>query len=274
VTEIVKSFYEANPFPNYDEFDDIASLIDKARNGVFARLLDEQIPIGANILDCGCGTGQLSNFLSIRHRTVFGADMCLNSLRLGQAFKDRNGLKSVLFLQMNLFRPVFAAEAFDLVICNGVLHHTADPRGGFESIAKLVRPGGYIIIGLYHKYGRLITSARRFLVNLLCERFTFLDPNLRGRPADAKRRAWFMDQYRHPQESGHTIGEVAGWLTEAGFSFVRSIPRSWAQPFSEREQLFVAERLGTALERLEVELGLIFTGSREGGFFTMIGRRG
>ena len=76
VTEKIKAFYEANPFPNYDDFDSAGSLIDKARDGLFAKLLDEQIPYGARVIECGCGTGQLTNFLSIaqpdgrRHRPV------------------------------------------------------------------------------------------------------------------------------------------------------------------------------------------------------------
>src|SRR4029453_190282 len=139
VTDAVKAFYEETPFPNYDEFDSVASLARKAREGLFARLLDEQIPAGTRVIECGCGTGQLSSFLSVANRTVFGTDMCLNSLRLGQAFARRHALDRVHFVQMNLFRPAFAPASFDLVISNGVLHHTSDPFLAFRSIAKLVR---------------------------------------------------------------------------------------------------------------------------------------
>ena len=44
VTDIVKSFYEETPFPNYDGFDSRESLATKARRGVFAALLDAQLP--------------------------------------------------------------------------------------------------------------------------------------------------------------------------------------------------------------------------------------
>jgi SAM-dependent methyltransferase len=200
--------------------------------------------------------------------------MCLNSLRLGQDFKARNGLDNVSFVQMNLFRPAVRDAAFDLVISNGVLHHTPDPRGAFKSIAALVKPGGYVLIGLYHRYGRLITDFRRVLFGL-SERLTFLDPNLRkGDRTSGRWRAWFMDQYKHPLESKHTIGEAISWLDESGFSFVKSIPRSKPfQPLSGDVQLFEAEAPGNAMERLAVELGMILRGSREGGFFTIIGRR-
>src|SRR5262249_23726967 len=63
VTDIVQQFYEQTPFPNYDGLDSRDSLRRKARDGVLARLLDEQISHTASILEVGCGTGQLTNFL-------------------------------------------------------------------------------------------------------------------------------------------------------------------------------------------------------------------
>src|SRR5467141_1958139 len=63
VTDNIRSFYEENPFPDYEEFDSRWNLRRKAQEGIFARLLDEQIPHGARVLEAGCGTGQLSNFL-------------------------------------------------------------------------------------------------------------------------------------------------------------------------------------------------------------------
>jgi SAM-dependent methyltransferase len=271
----MKAFYEETPFPNYDEFDSVGSLIQKARQGMFAKVLDDQVPPGSSVIECGCGTGQLSNFLSIANRTVFGADMCLNSLRLGQRFKEQNNLHRVTFLQMNLFRPVFKPGTFDLVVSNGVLHHTADPFRAFQSISRLVKPGGYILVGLYHRYGRLITDFRRMVFKLSRDRFAGLDPNLRKGGFDtAKWKAWFMDQYKNPHESKHTIGEVIGWVDQIGFEFVKSIPRSRPfQSFSERESLFQPEKPGNTLERAIVELGMISSGSREGGFFIVIGRR-
>ncbi len=275
VTEAVKAFYEETPFPNYDDFDSVGSLIQKARLGRFAKLLDDGVPPGSLVLECGCGTGQLSNFLSIANRTVFGTDMCLNSLRLGQQFKDDNRLSRVHFMQMNLFRPVFCPGTFDLVISNGVLHHTSDPRRAFGSIAPLVRPGGHILVGLYHRYGRLTTDFRRALFRLSGDRFTWLDPNLRDTDRSAaKRRAWFRDQYRNPHESKHTIGEVAGWLRETGFEFVRSVPPTKPfQPPTRDPSLFAPDPLGNPFERRLAELSMVRGGSREGGFFVVIGRR-
>jgi SAM-dependent methyltransferase len=275
VTERIKAFYEANPFPNYDEFDSAGTLLDKARRGLFAKLLDAQIPFGARVIECGCGTGQLTNFLSIANRTVIGTDLCLNSLRMALAFKQQNDLDRAHFYQMNLFRPCFRPERFDLVISNGVLHHTSDPFLGFESIGRLVKPGGYILIGLYHRYGRLATDVRRTVFNASHDRFLFLDRHASDvRVSQEKRRAWFLDQYKNPHESKHTVGEVAGWLERGGFAFVTSVPRTRPfAPLRDGESLFKPDRQGSALERLLVNLGMVVSGHREGGFFVVIARK-
>jgi SAM-dependent methyltransferase len=275
VTEEVKEFYEKTPFPNYDDTDSISALIQKSRKGLFARLLDEQIPLGIKVLEAGCGTGQLTNFLGITKRDVFGTDMCLHSLALAENFRRKSGLANVGFYQMNLFRPCFRDETFDLVVTNGVLHHTSDPYAGFRSLAPLVKTGGYIIVGLYNKYGRLMTDLRRHIFALTGRKFLLVDPYLRERgKMDAKTEAWLADQYQHPHESKHTMGEVLKWFDETGFDFVNSIPKStFMGGFGENEKLFAITPRANALTLAAVQAHMIGTGNREGGLFLMIGKR-
>jgi SAM-dependent methyltransferase len=275
VTELVKSFYEKTPFPNYDEHDSLRSLIEKSRRGVYARRLNETIPYNSTVLEVGCGTGQLANFLGIACRRVIGTDLCVNSLRLAEGFRRTHGLSRVGFAQMNLFRPCFRPESFDVVLCNGVLHHTSDPRGGFQEITRLLRPGGYIVVGLYNRYGRLLNGLRRAIFRLTGGRGKWLDPHLRSSSlSEDKRRAWFADQYRHPHESTHTIGQVLGWFEECGLEFVRGVPSVQAGGSdADGENLFEGTSRGTAFDHLLVQGAQIITGGREGGFFIMIGRK-
>ncbi len=275
VTEVVKAFYEETPFPDYDDFDSVASLQRKARTGRFARLLDEQVPRAARVLECGCGTGQLANFLSIGGRTVFATDICINSLRLGRDFARQHHLERTHFLQMNLFRPAFKAGSFHLVISNGVLHHTSNPFLGFRTLGGLVRPGGYLLVGLYHRHGRWITNARQALFRITGDRLRFLDPNLRSRDVgEAKKRAWFADQYRHPHESKHSLGEVLQWIGATDLQFVNCLPAlRLFQPFSDSGNLFEVHPPGHVIERSLAEIGMALRGSREGGFFIVIAKK-
>jgi carbamoyltransferase len=274
VTERVKAFYEETPFPNYDDHDSVRSLIEKARRGMYARDLDAAIPYNANVLEVGCGTGQLSNFLGVSCRRVIGADLCLNSLRLGEAFRSDQHLSRVRFTQVNLFRPPFRKEYFDVVLCNGVLHHTSDPRGGFASLVSLLRPGGYIVIGLYNTYGRLMTDARRALFRITGGAGKWIDPYLRSTPMSAgKQKAWFADQYLHPHESKHTIGEVLRWFDEEGLAFVHGVPSVTNDHDPAGTSLFAPTARGTAWQHACVQARQVVAGSREGGFFIMIARR-
>jgi carbamoyltransferase len=274
VTQDVKAFYEETPFPNYEDHESVRSLLEKSRRGIYAQTLNESIPFNTRILEVGCGTGQLSNFLGVACRQVIGADLCLNSLKLGEAFRRQHGLSRVRFVQMNLFRPAFKPEQFDVVLCNGVLHHTSDPRGGFESLVPLVRPGGHIIIGLYNTYGRAATDLRRVIFRLTGNRARWLDPYLRTQLGVEKRRAWFADQYQHPHESKHTFGEVLRWFDAARLDFVRSIPSSSPDGgHLEPDGLFRPTTRGSKRDRFVTQAKQVITGNREGGFFLMIGRR-
>jgi SAM-dependent methyltransferase len=275
VTEMVKAFYEETPFPNYDAFDSRDSLAIKARRGVFAALLDEQLPDGALILEAGCGTGQLSNFLGMSwKRRVFAGDLCLNSLRLAKGFADRYAIRNVAFLQMNLFRPPFRDGVFDVVISNGVLHHTSDCEGAFKSILTKLKPGGHIIIGLYNSLGRLPTLWKRNAFRRFGPSLYFLDPRLRDWSREPDRiKAWFMDQYRHPHETKHSMDEVLQWFDRYGVDFVNGIPHLDGSDFSTDERLFAPHSPGSTASRYLTQLGMLLTGGQDGGLFIMIGRK-
>lgn len=275
VEATVRSFYEETPFPNYEVFENTDGLLQKAEKNLFIRLLDQQVPFNIKVLEVGCGTGQLTNFLGIGHRVVFGTDMCMNSLKLAQGFKVQNNLERVGFYQMNLFKPIFREESFSLVICSGVLHHTGNPLLGFQTISRLVKKGGYIIIGLYNTYGRLITDMRRVFFRISRGRFKFLDPRLQGgERSDLRNSAWFKDQYKNPHESKHTIDEVLGWFEKNGFDFINGIPKTRVfEGITDAEKLFRPNPRGSWFDHLIVQASLVFTGSREGGLFLMIGKR-
>ena len=275
ITQMVKSFYEAHPFPGYDESDTAQTMVEEARAGIYARQLGEQIPFNGRVLEVGCGTGQLSNYLGIAARTQFGADLCLNSLRLAEGFRSRQRLNHVRLVQMNLFKPCFAPESFDVVLCNGVLLTTSDPEGGFRSIARLVKPGGHIVIGSYNTWGRLGVDARRVFFRLTGGRMRWVDPYIRKvRMSPEKEDAWFHDQYLHPNETKQSMGEILGWFDRAGIEFVNAVPKTtpW-EVYTEEEQLFSKAARGGKFERALVQLQMIKTGNQEGGFFIMIGRK-
>ena len=84
----------------------------------------------------------------------------------------------------------------------------------------------------------------------------------------AKHRAWFADQYLHPHESKHTIGEVLEWFDEAGLEFVRGVPSITGRDENiEDGMLFQKTDTASATQQFLVQLKQVAAGSREGGFF-------
>jgi len=217
---------------------------------------------------------KMTNFLGMGwNRIAVGADLCMNSLRLAKGFRDRFSISNAHFTQINLFKPPFRPRAFDLVISNGVLHHTSDCEGGFRSISKLVRPGGYIAIGLYNWLGRLPTLWRRWAIDRFGETGALLDGRLRAKQDMAQRHAWFMDQYKHPHETKHSIDELLRWFDAEGFDFASCLPTIGDTEFSEDMKLFELSSPGTYLDRLSTEIELLLSGGPDGGLYIMIARK-
>lgn len=275
VTQKIKSFYEKHPFPNYDDFDSLRTLLDRAEKSIFAQRLDEELPFNIKVLEIGCGTGQLTNFLSVANRLTYGTDISHNSLKLAYQFKEKSSLNRSSFYQMNLFKPIFKENSFNVIISNGVLHHTANPEKAFETISKLLKKDGYIIIGLYNRYGRLFTKLLKLLFSFTGKTFYRLDPYLKRKDIQLEKKAiWFMDQYKNPHESTHTYHEVLSWFRKYGFEYVSSLPEigTLYQPESDYN-LFKKKSVGNFLSRAFTQLILPLKKNNEGGFFIMVGKK-
>ena len=224
LTKIQSDFYNDVKFPNYDNVEDFGSLLDKSRRSIFVKKLDDEIPMGSNILEAGCGTGQLSIALSRYARQIYGIDLSKGSLIEAKQFINSNDIKSVHLFRMNIFKLFFKENTFDVIISNGVLHHTYNPKLAFSKLVRVLKPGGIIVIGLYHRYGRIIQKIRQSLIKNFGDSFKFLDKRFRDKISDKKKYAWFLDQYKNPSETTHTYLEVLNWFKVENIEFLSSIP--------------------------------------------------
>ena len=205
VTTRVKSFYEDNPFPSYEGLEEFGELVSKGNASGFANSLLRAIGYNNLILECGCGTGQLSHYLQLNNNQVLGIDMSLSSLKLALEHKMRNQLERSGFAQMNIFDLAIKDNAFDVVISHGVLHHTFDARRAFAEIVKKVKPGGVVVVGLYNRYGRIPTWLRSKVIGVLGPKIDYV---VRTRIQDPRKAdVWVQDQYFNPHETWHSIDE-------------------------------------------------------------------
>jgi 2-polyprenyl-3-methyl-5-hydroxy-6-metoxy-1,4-benzoquinol methylase len=274
-TETVRRFYTEAPFPSYGARDTLASLRLRAERSPLARLLDQAIPQDARVLDLGCGTGQMTIFLANGKRRVVGADLTRASLALAADAARRFGAEQTLFVETDLRQPALAEGRFDVVLSLGVLHHTPDPRAAFAALARLARPGGVIVVGLYNAFARLPHRLRRLMARATGMRLVPFDPVLSQRRADpARRAAWLRDQYLHPEEHRHTLAEVQAWFRENDVDYLRSYPSALLDGDAPPgDELFAPAADDWWPEGILAQLGWMRTLGAEGGLFVVIGRR-
>ncbi|HEY4395167.1 MAG TPA: class I SAM-dependent methyltransferase [Polyangia bacterium] len=274
-TERVRRFYSEVPFPSYGARDTLGSLQARAERSALARLLDEAIPQDARVLDLGCGTGQMTIFLANGKRQVVGADLTRGALALAADAARRFGVEGASFVETDLRRPGLAEGSFDVVLSLGVLHHTPDPRAAFGAMARLARKGGIVVVGLYNTFARLPHRLRRLVARATGMRWILFDPVLAARAAEpARRAAWLRDQYLHPEEHRHTLGEVQGWFRENNVDYLRSYPSALLDGEAlTGAELFTAAEDDWWPEGILAQLGWARTLAGEGGLFVTIGRR-
>ena len=271
-TDTVRAFYEAAPFPGYPPRDSLSTFRARAGRSRFAQLLDRAIPGDARIAEVGCGTGQMSLFLARADRLVIAADLSRPSLCLGAAAARRFGIGQVRFVESDLHRSALKAGAFDVVYSSGVLHHTPHPAAAFAEVARLARPGGVVIVGVYNAIARIPLRLRRTIARVSRFRVVPFDPVLRERRHEpARRAAWLRDQYQHPEEHSHTVAEIQRWFADNGLEYLRSFPSTVLD--DDPEDLFERAVDDWPVEAWIAQLGWMWTLGAEGGLFVAIGRR-
>jgi SAM-dependent methyltransferase len=98
------------------------------------------------ILDAACGNGRYSRFL-LKHADP-GALLTAFDLSPGMLRRARRRLASdrVSFAVADLTRLPYADGLFDAAVCGWVLEHLPDPRLGLRELARVLAPGGRLLL--------------------------------------------------------------------------------------------------------------------------------
>ena len=139
------TFYDDHPFDWFESYHG------EDRRKVISPLLLQVIdalPSGSLVLDVGCGPGRVLSYLGFRGTKCIGLDRSANSISI---IVSRHKLPGAV--ADNLHLPVLSGCA-DLVITDGVLHHTDDPPRAFSEDCRIIKPGGQLYLAVYRPGGR------------------------------------------------------------------------------------------------------------------------
>lgn len=128
---------------------------------------------GALVFEGGCGKGRHTYHALRQGARIVAVDFS-RAVDVAQA-NCRDVAGERLFVQADLMALPFSPSTFDVAFSLGVLHHLPDPEEGFRRLAALVKPGGRVLIYVYHALEgepvkqailRVVTAARRVTTRL------------------------------------------------------------------------------------------------------------
>ena len=103
-------------------------------------------PAGRQILDIGCGDGALACTLAARGAVVTGVDPDPTMLAAARGRAERAGILTT-FVAGSVDRLPFPDASFDVVVAVTVLCFVPDAAGAVREMARVLRPGGRLVIG-------------------------------------------------------------------------------------------------------------------------------
>ncbi len=106
---------------------------------------------GKKVLDVGCGNGYVLQHYAMHGADVHAVDLTLAAVELCRKRFAQAGLKGA-FTEIDGNHLPYPDATFDIVCSMGVLHHVADPRPMVDEIYRALKPGGELIVMLYHRH--------------------------------------------------------------------------------------------------------------------------
>ena len=180
----VKAFWEGNPVaaaaipaePGTAEyfraFDELREADDCEPYAISESIHGYSTATGVRVLDIGCGNGYVLYHYARHGAEVTGVDLTRTAVELSRKRFALGGMNGE-FLEIDGNKLPFPDDYFDIVCSMGVLHHISNPRPMVDEIFRVLRPGGRLIVMLYHRHGW------KNLVLLRLRRL--FDPHYRGK---------------------------------------------------------------------------------------------
>lgn len=256
VSRLVQDQYEENPYPRWVRpAPETPNTIANFLSSHFPQARFER-PAGLkDILIAGCGSGQGSIAMARRFgdTNMVAVDLSLASLGYARRKSEELGLP-IAYAQADILELEKTDRQFDLIESIGVLHHMADPFAGWRALLSLLRPGGFMLLGLYSEMARRAVMAARALIK---ERgFGVSAQDIRSfrqeliRDGDPRAYASVLesedffslsacrDLLFHVQEQRMTLSQIAGFLQSQnlrllGFELGDAVLAQYHQRFPE-----------------------------------------
>ena len=236
----VQEQYEQNPYPRWvnlqlPPFPKTISTITKELNLRISNLDIDKVDT-PQILIAGCGTGEhsIATASMFKNCDVLAIDLSLSSLAYAKRKTEELGISNIEYMQADILDLKILNRKFDIIECNGVLHHMDDPMAGWKVLTDCLKIEGLMKIGLYSELARsgvvkiqneieksniessysAMKSFRNKIINSKEEHHKWI-----VMVSDFYSMSTLQDLLFHVQERRFTIPQIDASLTQLGLVF-------------------------------------------------------
>jgi ArsR family transcriptional regulator len=133
-------------------------------------------PLGA-LLDIGTGTGRMLELFASQADSAIGIDRSSEMLRLARVKLEAAGVEGASLRQGDMYALPLSERSADSIILHQVLHYAQQPGAAIAEAARVLRPGGLLLVIDFAQHDR--------------EELREKDAHLRLGFADDAIRGWF-----------------------------------------------------------------------------------
>jgi ubiquinone/menaquinone biosynthesis C-methylase UbiE len=199
----------------------------------FVEFCEQYLDHYTSVAEIGCGPGRGTMYLTASGVNVTAVDISATSLA-----RARKRAPKARFVRATAMALPFCNGCFDIVVSDGVIHHTPNARTAFAESVRVLRPGGYLYLGIYNRrrhYYYIYTYAgppirwldrsaagRAALCMILIPLYYLVHlAKSRGRRTWAGAKNFFYDYIITPQATFYTREEITAWGDELGLDLIK-----------------------------------------------------
>ena len=130
------------------------------RASVYADFLLPHLSRASDLVDVGCGDGELTVDLAASVGSVTGVDLDEDDLAAARARAVRAGVPNATFRQGDAYGLGLPDATADAVLAHSLLEALERPLDALEEMARILRPGGVVGVAAV-EYGGLVLAGPR-----------------------------------------------------------------------------------------------------------------
>ena len=158
ISKKVRDQYEENPYPRWKhcfKYLPINFIQDLNYAIKPNKIKSENQFTNPDILIAACGTGNHTAYASkYKNAKIVGIDLSLKSLAYAKRKSKELGFDNIEFIHSDILQLKNLNKKFDVIESIGTLHHMKEPENGLKILIDILKPHGFLKLGLYSEKAR------------------------------------------------------------------------------------------------------------------------